>query len=143
MPPTRVLLDTAVFVYAVGVEHPHRAPSRALVRALAEQRMVGEASVELVQEFLHQRARRTGDRLDAVRRAEQVAALCSLHDVTPDDLRLALRLFGEHGELHARDAIHAATALNRGIGVIVSPDPAFDGVLGLRRLPIEGAAAAV
>lgn len=139
----RVLLDTAVFVYAVGVEHPLRSPSRALVRALSEQRFEGEASVELVQEFLHQRARRTGDRSGAVERARQVAALCTLHDCTPEDLRVALELFHGHAALQARDAVHAATALNRGIGVIVSPDAAFDTVAGLRRLSLDAAAAEV
>ncbi len=139
----RVLLDTAVFVYAVGVGHPLREPARQLVAGLAAQRFEGEASVELVQEFLHQRTRRTGDRDEAAARARQVAALCTLHDVTPDDLRIALELFEGHERLHARDAIHAATAMNRGIDVIISPDVAFDGLPGLRRLALEQAVAAL
>ena len=138
---TRALWDTAVFIYAVGGDHPLRSPSRQLLRALAEQRTEAEASVEMVQEFLHQRARRTGSREEATERARQVAALCTLHDVTAPDLRLALELFEGHDRLHARDAIHAATALNRGIGLIVSPDQAFDGITGLRRVPLEQAAA--
>jgi uncharacterized protein len=137
----RVLLDTAMFVYAVGVEHPLREASRALVRALGQQAFEGEASVEVVQEFLHQRARRTGDRTEAVKRARDVAALCTLHDVTPKDVRLALDLFDRHEGLHARDAVHAATAINRGIGVIVSPDAAFDALPGLRKLDLAAAAA--
>jgi uncharacterized protein len=136
----RVLLDTAVFVYAVGVDHPLREPSRAIVRALSEQRLEGEASVELVQEFLHQRWRRTGDRAEATAQARHVAALCVLHDVGPDDLRLALQLFEAHDGLHARDAVHAATALNRGISTVLTPDTAFDAVPGLARLTVEAAA---
>lgn len=139
----RVLLDTAVFVYAVGGPHPLRQPCRTLVRALTDQRLEGEASVEAVQEFLHQRARRTGDRQEAVERARQVAALCTLHEVAPEDLRVALELFARHEPLHARDAIHAATALNRGIGLVVSPDAAFDDIPGLTRISPEAAAAEV
>ncbi len=33
-----------------------------------------------------------------------------------------------------RDGIHAATALNHGIELVVSPDRAFDRVPGLRRV---------
>ena len=36
--------------------------------------------------------------------------------------------------LQMRDAIHAATALNRGIDLILSPDTGFDDVEGLERL---------
>lgn len=139
----RVLIDTAVFVYAVGVEHPYRQSCRQLVDALAQQRFEGEASVEAVQEFCHQRARRTGDRLEAARSARQVAALCALHEVSVEDLRTALELFATHERLRARDAVHAATALNRGIGVIISPDDAFEDVVGLQRLDPRDAAVAL
>lgn len=137
----RVLMDTAVFVYAVGSEHSYRHPCRRLVHALGEGAFDAEASVELVQEFLHQRVRRTGDRAASVHTSRQVASLCVLHDVTWADLRLALTLFETSDALHARDALHAATALNRDIGAIVSPDKAFDAVHGLERLePAEAAA---
>lgn len=140
MPLQRALFDTAVFVYAVGTDHPYREPCRRLVEALGGQHVHAEASVELVQEFLHQRARRTGDRPEAVRLAQRVAALCTLHEVEVRDLRLALDLFAAHDALHARDAVHAATAINRGITSIVSPDRAFDDLDGLVRIDPRDAA---
>ncbi len=57
-----------------------------------------------------------------------------LHGFGEDDLRLALNLVATHPSLRVRDAVHAATALRRGISVIVSPDRDFDGVSGLERL---------
>jgi predicted nucleic acid-binding protein len=64
-----------------------------------------------------------------------------LHDVTAADLRLALRLHADADGLDAADALHAATALNAGIDLLVSPDTAFDDVAGLTRLdPAEAAA---
>jgi len=43
--------------------------------------------------------------------------------------------------LSARDALHAATALNRGVPTIVSPDEAFDDVPQLERIdPLRAAA---
>ncbi|MEO6121970.1 MAG: type II toxin-antitoxin system VapC family toxin [Acidimicrobiales bacterium] len=130
----RFLYDTAVFVYAVGGEHRYQEPCRHLVRLAGQGLLVGDASVELLQELLHVRARRTGDRAGAVRLTRQVATLCRLHDVEAADLRRALGLFETHDGLGARDAVHAATALNRGIDAIVSPDRAFDAVAGLERI---------
>ena len=83
---------------------------------------------------------RTGDRVGAVQTAESMMVLCQLHDLTDRDLRLGLQLLRDAPRLHGRDALHAATALNRGIDIIISPDSAFDTVQGLRRLdPIDAA----
>lgn len=38
------------------------------------------------------------------------------------------------GGVGGRDAVHAATALEAGISVIVSPDSDFDGIDGLSRI---------
>lgn len=137
----RALLDSAVFIYAVGVEHPYREPCRELLRALEAERFRGEASALAVEETLHQRARRTGDRKSAARVAGNIATLCPIHDLTKADVVLGLRLFGASNRLGARDALHAATALNRGIPTIVSPDAAFDDVPQLERVDPIGAAA--
>lgn len=136
----RALLDTAIFVYAVGAEHPYREACRRLLHPDALHRYGGEASVQAIQELLHQRSRRTGYRVEAAEVAEAMAQLCPFHDLTVDDLRLGLRLFQHGAQLSGRDALHAATAINRGISTIVSHDPDFDGLDSLRRLdPIAAA----
>lgn len=131
---SRFFFDTAIFVYALGADHPYRNPCRRLVSLAADGHLQGEASVELLQEFVHVRWRRRGYRQQAVREAADIAALCELHDLTETDLRRALRLFEAAESLNMRDAIHAATALNRGVSLIVSPDSGFDEVPGLTRL---------
>ncbi len=137
----RVLLDSAVFIYAVGVAHPYRDSCRQLLEALEAERYRGEASALAVEETLHQRARRTGDRESARRVASSVMTLCAIHDLTTADVVLGLRLFGTSTRLNARDVLHAATALNRGIPTIVSPDKAFDDVPQLERVdPVQAAA---
>lgn len=136
-----VLLDSAVFIYAVGAEHAYQQPCRDLLTALATERYQGTASVLAVAEVLHQRARRTGDRGSARRVAGNIVDLCPLHEMTPADVMTGLRLYGIAPRLDARDALHAATAVNRGIPVIVSPDRAFDDVPDLQRLdPMDAAA---
>lgn len=130
----RFLYDTAVFLYASGSDHPYREPCRDIVRLAAEGSLVGDASVELVQEVVHVRARRTGRRQDAARAGRHVMPLCRLHPVEPSDLVVALRLLQTCPGLHIRDAIHAATAVNRDIALILSPDRAFDDVPGIERV---------
>lgn len=138
---TRALLDTAVFVYAVGSDHPHRAPCRALVRALADERLTADISVEAVQEYIHVRTRAGIDRSQAVKEGQAIIALCRVHDVEMAHVQVAFQLFRTHPRLHLRDAIHAATALSCLADVIVTPDRALDHVPGLRRLdPVEAVA---
>lgn len=139
----RVLLDTAIFIYAIGGEHPLRQPCRLIINALKTEAFGGEASVLVVEETLHQRARRTGDRESAQLAASNIIVFCPLHDLTQAELTLGLQLFAESPRLNARDALHAATALNHGIGRIISPDDAFDDVRGLRRLDPREAAARI
>ena len=137
----RVLLDSAIFIYAVGVDHPYRDPCRQLLEALEAERYRGEVSALAVEETLHQRACRTGDRESARRVARSVMTLCPVHDLTTADVALGLRLFGTSARLNARDVLHAATALNRGIPVVISPDKAFDDVPQLERLdPMQAVA---
>lgn len=139
----RFLYDTLVFVYAVGKDHPYREPCRRVVELAAAGRVRGDASVELVQEFLHVRHRATGDRASASMEARWVAALCTLHPVELEDVRLALTLFETVDGLHARDAVHAACALNRGIDAILSADTVFDRVPGLQRIDLGDAPSAL
>jgi predicted nucleic acid-binding protein len=97
----RVLLDTNVFIYAVGNESPYREPCRQIMSLLASGELRGEVSADLVQEFVHHRHRRTGDRAIAVVAARHIARTVVLHDVTSAEVTRALALF----ERHARWAL--------------------------------------
>jgi predicted nucleic acid-binding protein len=130
----RFLYDTAVFLYARGADHPYRGACRRLVELAGEGRLVGEASVELVQEYAHVRLRRGADRGAVAAEARAVAAVCRLHPFDGDVLDLAVHLLVATDALGGRDAVHAATALHHRIGVIVSPDRVFDRVDALQRI---------
>ncbi|MBB4661193.1 type II toxin-antitoxin system VapC family toxin [Conexibacter arvalis] len=139
----KALLDTNVFVYAMGGPSPYREPCRRIMELLATGAIEGEVSVDLVQEFLHQRLRRTGDRVAAAAAARHVSYLVALHDVTGTEFLRALALFERHEQLGARDAMFAAIALNRGLDAIVTADRGFEGIAGLRRVdPLDEAAVA-
>lgn len=139
----KALLDTNVFVYAIGGPSPYREPCRRIMELLATGEIEGEVSVDLVQEFLHQRFRRTGDRHAAAAAARHVSMLVALHDVTATESLRALALFARHEQLGARDTMFAAVALNRGLDAIVTADRGFDGIPGLRRIdPLDDDAVA-
>lgn len=135
---TPFLLDTTVLLYARGGEHRYRDPCRQLVRHLQDGSLVADASVELVQEFGHVLRRRGLDGAAVRDQAFAAASLCRLHDFGQAELRLALNLIATVPALGMRDAVHSATALLHGIGLLVSSDKAFDGVPGLERVdPVE------
>lgn len=91
------------------------------------------ASVEMVQEVVHHRLRKIGDRQVAVANGRSVAALCSLLTFDREVLDLSLELI-ERSSIRGGDAVHAATALAYGIDRIASTDSAFDDIPGLTRL---------
>ena len=53
-----IVLDTTVLAYAVGADHPLRAPCLRLVRAIAEGEVIATTTIEVIQEFAHAPARR-------------------------------------------------------------------------------------
>ena len=133
-----VLLDAAVFIYAVGGEHPLREPCREVLNRGSAGGIVLSASVEAIQEFVHHRLRRTDDRQRAAREGAAAIDGCTIFDFTEEVLRRSLSLIRDHQNIRGRDAVHAATALAYGIDTIVSPDRAFDGITGLTRVdPLE------
>ena len=139
----RVLVDTAVFVYAVGEEHVYRDPCQDIVRRIGDRLLSAAITTDLLQEFVHQRTRRGIDRFEAVRQAARIPAGCVVLDVTAAAALAALELFQAHPGLDARDAVFAAVALEHGIARILSPDRAFDAVAGLTRVdPLDAGAMA-
>ena len=129
-----IVLDTTVLVYAVGAGHQFCEPSRSLVDLIAKGQLVATTTVEVIQEFAHVRARRRG-REDATHLATAYLDLLSpLLSPTADDLRRGLVVWGKGGRLGAFDAVLAETAGAAGAEALVSADPAFGEVPGLRHV---------
>jgi predicted nucleic acid-binding protein len=129
-----IVIDTTVLAYAIGTEHPLKAPCRALLEAVTEGRVEATTTVEVIQEFVHVRARRR-DRGDAAERGRELARLfrplLSLGDA---ELALGLQLFEQHGALGAFDAVLAAATKLSGADALVSADRAFATVSGITHL---------
>lgn len=120
-----IVLDTTVLVYAKGAEHPLREPCRKLIAAIAEGAVTATTSVEVIQEFVHVRARRR-DRADAAALGRDYAELLSpLLPVAPEHLEQGLALFERLQGLGAFDAVLAAAAIDAGARALVSADGGF------------------
>jgi uncharacterized protein len=123
-----ILLDTTVLVYAKGRDHPLRDPCRELIAAVADRRVEATTSVEVIQEFVHVRARRRG-RLDAATLGRDYAELLApLLGPTLEDLGAGLALFERTKHLGAFDAVLAAAAARIGASALVSADGGFASV---------------
>jgi uncharacterized protein len=119
-----ILVDTTVLTYAVGVEHPLREPCRRLLRAHGDGRIEAATTIEVIQEFVHVRARRRS-RPDAVALARHYVAALPLLATRAEDLDLGLDLFEQQTSLGAFDSLLAAVALNQRVEALVSADRAF------------------
>lgn len=131
---TRVLLDANVFLHAVGSDPVLRPACQQVMAHLGEGRLRGEASSLMVEEVVHVRHRRTGDRTLATRDGRAAAALLTLHPVGEDVIESALAAFARHDRLEVRDAVHLTTARTHGLTTILSTDRGFDGIEDLRRV---------
>jgi uncharacterized protein len=123
-----IVVDTTVLVYATGVAHPLRDPCQRLVQAVAAGIVAATTTPEVVQEFVHVRARRRGRRDAAELGSAYADLLAPLLPVTAEQLREGLRIYQRADRLGAFDAVLAATALDIGADTLVSADRAFGSV---------------
>jgi predicted nucleic acid-binding protein len=120
-----IVLDTTVLVYAKGADHPLRDSCRRLIAAIADRQIEATTTVEVIQEFVHVRARRR-DRTDAATLGSDYAELLSpLLTVTAEHLRRGLSLFEQAKHLGAFDAVLAAAAMDGVASALISADTAF------------------
>ncbi|MQA90417.1 MAG: PIN domain-containing protein [Gemmatimonas sp.] len=132
-----ILVDSNIFMYAGGAEHPHKEPSVAYLARIARGEIDAVIDAEVLQEILHRyRAlRRWSDGQQVYDLTRQIVP--TVLPVTADDLDVARDILDRYERLQARDAVHAAVAAANGIHVICSYDRDFDGLEGLERAEPE------
>jgi uncharacterized protein len=128
-----ILVDANIFMYAAGAEHPHKAPSLAFLRQVAEGEVEAGVDAEVLQEILH--------RYRAIRRWEEGRHVYALARrivplvvaITDEIVDRARDLLDGDGRLGARDALHAAVVLARGMAGLCSYDRDLGRIAGVRR----------
>lgn len=129
-----ILVDSNIFMYAAGADHPNKRSSADLVERIARGEVDAAIDVEVLQEILH--------RYRAIHRWEEGRLVYDLVrtvvpvvlDVSVETLDQARKLMDQHADLSARDAVHAATCLQHQLGAICTFDRDFDAIDGLRRV---------
>jgi predicted nucleic acid-binding protein len=129
-----ILVDSNIFMYASGVEHPHRAASVAFIEKVAEGNVKAAINAELLQEILHRY--RSLDRWEEGRLVYDGVRMLFEHvlPITGDVVDLARRMLDEYPWLGARDAVHAAAVEVYELEGLCSFDRVFDRIHGLRRV---------
>lgn len=136
-----ILLDTTVLVYAKGSEHRFRDPCRDLLQAIIDGDIEATTTPEVIQEFVHIRARRR-DRRDAVALGRSYSeVLLPLVSVTVDHLERGLTMFETIPSVGAVDAVLAAVAKSTG-ATLVSTDGGFSDIPGITHVVPDAAGVA-
>lgn len=116
-----IFVDTNVFMYAVGREHPLREPAREVLRVKVHDRVPLCTSAEVLQELLH--AYLPVGRLETLDAALRLAVdLTTVWPVDAADVRDARLLVARHPDLSARDLLHLACCLRRRVGDVLTYD---------------------
>jgi len=127
-----IFVDTNVFMYAVGREHPLRDEARAFfITSLA----VGDVlvtSAEVLQELLH--AYLPVNRLDTLDAALELARgrVSTIWPVERDDVEMGRTLIDRHPALGARDLVHLACCTRRGVRRVKTFDRALAAAFAAR-----------
>ena len=129
-----ILIDTNIFMYAAGAEHPYKQPSIRFLNEVSSGDFNVAIDTEVLQEILHryysaQRVPGGGLVYDLARQIVPFVI-----PVTSEILDRTRSLLDQYSTLKARDALHAAVALNHGARAICSYDRDFDMIEGLQRM---------
>ena len=129
-----ILVDANIFMYAAGVEHPHKQPSLAFLRHVARGEVDAVVDAEVLQEILHRY--RAIDRWADGRRVFDLArrVIPTVAPITAGIVERARDILDAHEGASARDALHAAACQHVGADAICSYDRDFDDIDGVRRI---------
>ncbi len=130
----RVLVDTNVFIYAMGVDHPLREPCREIIAAAGRGELHLTISAEVLQEYAHVRLRRGVSRESVAAEAAHIADLCDVVPVSEATMRSCFATLTEHEHLQMRDRVMCETAVAADVTDVVTADAGFDAVASITRI---------
>lgn len=126
-----IFVDTNVFMYAVGRDHPLKDEARAfLISAVADPGVRLCTSAEALQELLH--AYIPVGRIETLDAALLLAqsVVPEIWPLEPKDVAAARDLTDRHAGLGARDLLHLACCRRRGVTKLKSYDRALCAAFG-------------
>ncbi len=132
--PSQCFVDANVIMYSVGASHPLREPCRRVMKGIKEGKIRAVTNTEVLQEILY-RYFSIGKPMIAESAYGAVIQLCEMvFPITLEETNKALDLLKRYPDISSRDAVHAATMINRHVKEIISTDSHFDMVSGIKRI---------
>jgi predicted nucleic acid-binding protein len=127
-------IDTNIFLYSIGRDHPLKSASVTSIRRIRDGQITAVINTEIIQEILYH-FQSIKQLPIGVRLAKDAVSLSSrILPVEETDLLLAIELLEAYPKIQTRDAFHAATMIHNGITEIISTDPHFDLIPEIRRI---------
>jgi len=131
---SQYFIDTNIFIYSVGRDHPLKSNCASAIRRIRDEGIRAILNTEIIQEILY-RYQSMRELPLGIKLAREAMALSSkILPVTEGDLSLAIKLLESHPRIDTRDAFHAATMINNEIEEIISTDSHFDLIPGIKRI---------
>ncbi len=127
-------VDTNIFLYSVGRDHPLKPASLNAIHLIREGQIAAVINTEIVQEILYH-FQSIKQLSVGVRLAKDTVSISSrILPVEEMDLSLAIELLETYPKIQTRDAFHAATMIHNGIKEIISTDPHLDLIPEIKRI---------
>jgi uncharacterized protein len=127
-------LDANLIRYTLGGPHLLRSPCRAVMEKIKAGRLLAVTNPEVLQAILYRYFSIKRQAVGELACTSLVEICKEVLPVTRQDTDQALALMKKYPDITSRDAIHAATMINNGIREIISTDPHFDLISGIRRI---------
>ena len=127
-------IDTNIFLYSVGRNHPLKPASINAIHRIRDGQITAVINTEIIQEILYH-FQSIKQLSIGVRLAKDVVSISArILPVEEIDLSLAIELLESYPKIQTRDAFHAATMIRNGIKEIISTDPHFDLIHEIKRI---------
>ncbi|HKZ49942.1 MAG TPA: type II toxin-antitoxin system VapC family toxin [Candidatus Nanoarchaeia archaeon] len=133
----KVYVDANVFIFAAISEEELGQKAIRVLDKIKERKINSYTSVLTFDEVFW-KVKKMRNKEFALLITEAMLSLPNLTflDTTYETVSAAHSLLERHDELGPRDAIHAATALAHGIRSVMSTDPDFDNLHGIKRISL-------
>jgi len=129
-------IDTNIFLYSVGRDHPLKSAAIAAIHRIRDGQIEAVINTEIVQEILYHFQSIRQLPIGILLAKDAVSISSRILPVEKIDLSLAIELLEAYPKIQTRDAFHAATMIHNGIKEIISTDPHFDLIPDIRRIDL-------
>jgi hypothetical protein len=127
-------IDTNIFLYSVGRDHPLKPGSVNVIHRIRDGEIAAVINTEIIQEILYHFQSIVQLPIGIRLAKDTVSISARIFPVEDKDLSLAIELLESYPKIQTRDAFHAATMIHNGIKEIISTDPHFDLIDEIKRI---------